>query len=68
MRRECANVGTITTTLPDGTRAIVEGVYTYRVDDAGHLAVSAQEIARAAQAIADSVARLAPPPDKGEQH
>ena len=31
---ECANVGTITTTLPDGTRAIVEGVYTYRVDDA----------------------------------
>lgn len=32
---ECANVGTITTTLPDGTRAIVEGVYTYRVDDEG---------------------------------
>jgi len=35
--RECANVGTITTTLPDGTRAIVEGVYTYRVDDAGRI-------------------------------
>jgi steroid delta-isomerase len=34
---ECANVGTITTTLPDGTRAIVEGVYTYRVDDAGRI-------------------------------
>ena len=35
--RECANVGTITTTLPDGTRAIVEGVYTYRVDDRGRI-------------------------------
>ncbi len=34
---ECANVGTITTTLPDGSRAIVEGVYTYRVDDAGKI-------------------------------
>jgi ketosteroid isomerase-like protein len=34
---ECANVGTITTTLPDGTRAIVEGVYTYRVDDTGRV-------------------------------
>lgn len=35
--RECANVGTITTTLPDGTRAIVDGVYTYRVDDSGRI-------------------------------
>ncbi len=35
--RECANVGTITTTLPDGSRAIVEGVYTYRVDDQGRI-------------------------------
>ena len=34
---ECANVGRITTTLPDGTRSIVEGVYTYRVDDAGSI-------------------------------
>ncbi len=34
---ECANVGRITTTLPDGTRAIVEGVYTYRVDDDGRI-------------------------------
>ena len=34
---ECANVGTITTTLPDGTRAIVEGVYTYRVDGDGRI-------------------------------
>jgi steroid Delta-isomerase len=34
---ECANVGTITTTLPDGTRAIVDGVYTYRVDDEGRV-------------------------------
>jgi hypothetical protein len=35
---ECANVGTITTTLGDGSRAIVDGVYTYRLDDAGRLA------------------------------
>jgi len=34
---ECANVGTITTTLPDGSRAIVDGVYTYRVDDEGRI-------------------------------
>ena len=34
---EVANVGTITTTLPDGSRAIVEGVYTYRVDDHGRI-------------------------------
>ncbi len=34
---ECANVGRITTTLPDGNRSIVEGVYTYRVDDDGAL-------------------------------
>ncbi len=34
---ECANVGTITTTLPDGSRAIVDGVYTYRIDDQGRL-------------------------------
>ncbi len=32
---ECANAGTITTTLPDGSRAIVDGVYTYKVDDQG---------------------------------
>ena len=35
---EVANVGTITTTLPDGTRAIVDGVYTYRVDPEGRIA------------------------------
>ncbi|HLF99479.1 MAG TPA: nuclear transport factor 2 family protein [Acidimicrobiia bacterium] len=34
---EVANVGTITTTLPDGSQAAVEGVFTYRVDDAGRL-------------------------------
>lgn len=34
---EVANVGTITTTLPDGARAIVEGVYTYRVNDEGRI-------------------------------
>jgi hypothetical protein len=35
---ECANVGTITTLLPDGSRAIVDGVYTYRVNDEGRVA------------------------------
>ena len=34
---EVANVGTITTTFPDGSRAVVEGVYTYRVDDDGRI-------------------------------
>ena len=34
---EVANVGTITTRLPDGARAIVEGVYTYRVNDEGRI-------------------------------
>ena len=32
---EVANVGTITTTFPDGAEAIVDGVYTYRVNAAG---------------------------------
>jgi steroid delta-isomerase len=35
---EVANVGTITTTLPDGSRSIVDGVFTYRVDAQGRLA------------------------------
>ena len=35
---ECANVGTITTTLPDGTNVAVEGVYTYRAAPDGRLA------------------------------
>jgi len=34
---EVANVGTITTTFPDGNRAVVEGVYTYRVGADGRL-------------------------------
>jgi ketosteroid isomerase-like protein len=34
---ECANVGAITTTFPDGGRSIVQGVYTYRVDSGGDL-------------------------------
>lgn len=34
---EVANVGTITTTLGDGTQAVVEGVYTYRVDGEGRI-------------------------------
>jgi ketosteroid isomerase-like protein len=35
--RECANVGAIITTMPDGTRAVAEGVFVYRVNDAGKL-------------------------------
>lgn len=34
---EVANVGTITTTLPDGSQAAVAGVFTYRVDAEGRL-------------------------------
>lgn len=34
---EVANVGTITTTLADGSQAVVEGVYTYRVDADGRI-------------------------------
>ncbi len=34
---ECANEGTITSTFPDGTAGIVDGVYLYRVDDDGLL-------------------------------
>jgi steroid delta-isomerase len=35
---ECANVGTITTTFADGSRAIVDGVYTYRIGNDGKVA------------------------------
>lgn len=35
---EVANVGRVITTLPDGSRATVEGVFTYRVDDDGRIA------------------------------
>ena len=34
---ECANVGTITIVLPDGTVMLVDGVYCYRVNDQGRL-------------------------------
>ena len=34
---ECANVGTITITMPNGMRARVDGVFVYRVNDAGKL-------------------------------
>ena len=34
---EVANVGTISVTFPDGSRSVVDGVYTYRIDDAGRL-------------------------------
>ncbi len=34
---ECANVGTITSTFPDGSAGIVDGVFTYRVDADGNL-------------------------------
>jgi ketosteroid isomerase-like protein len=35
---ECANVGQIATTLPDGTTSLVQGVYTYRIDAEGRIA------------------------------
>jgi steroid Delta-isomerase len=35
---ECANVYTITTELDGGVRAVIDGVFTYRLDDAGKLA------------------------------
>ncbi len=34
---EVANVGAITTTLPNGTKAVAEGVFVYRVNDRGKL-------------------------------
>jgi len=34
---EVANVGVITTSFPDGSKAIVDGVYTYRVNDDGQI-------------------------------
>ena len=34
---ECANVGTITSTFADGSAAVVDGVYVYRVDHEGRL-------------------------------
>lgn len=34
---EVANVGTITTRMPDGTRAIAEGVFVYKVNDQGKI-------------------------------
>lgn len=36
--KECANVGTITIHLDGGSRAVVDGVYTYRIDDHGRIA------------------------------
>lgn len=33
----CANVGTISTVLEDGTRVDTEGVFVYRVDEAGRI-------------------------------
>lgn len=34
---ECANVGKVTTTLPNGVTAVAEGVFVYRVNDQGKL-------------------------------
>jgi hypothetical protein len=34
---ECVNVGTIFTTLPDGSRLACEGVFHYTVDEEGKL-------------------------------
>lgn len=36
--REVANVGRITTTMADGTVVHTDGVFTYRIDDAGKVA------------------------------
>ena len=36
--KECANVYTITTDLGGGTRAVIDGVFTYLLDDDGKLA------------------------------
>ncbi len=35
---EVANVGTITVTFPGGARSVVDGVYTYRIDDSAKVA------------------------------
>ena len=35
---ECANVGSVTTVLPNGAIMIVNGVFTYRVDASGKVA------------------------------
>jgi len=32
---ECANVGTVNTVMPNGAAMVVNGVFTYRVNDAG---------------------------------
>lgn len=55
---ECANVGTITTTFADGSRAVVDGVFSYRVDDEGSVAAlrAFWEMARL---------RVEPAPDAG---
>jgi ketosteroid isomerase-like protein len=34
---ECANVGSVNTVLPNGAVMIVNGVFTYRVDEAGRV-------------------------------
>lgn len=35
---EVANVGSVVTTFPDGSRAVVDGVFTYRVNRDGRIA------------------------------
>lgn len=34
---ECANIGSITTVLPDGSTVVTHGVFTYRVDTEGRI-------------------------------
>ncbi len=34
---ECANIGRISTTMPDGTVVHTDGIFTYRVDDEGRI-------------------------------
>jgi ketosteroid isomerase-like protein len=52
----CANVGTITTSLEDGTRVDTEGVFVYRVDDAGLITSM-----RAHWELARAMATIQPP-------
>ena len=35
--REAAHLGTLTTTFPNGSKVIVEGIFTYELNDEGKL-------------------------------
>jgi steroid Delta-isomerase len=57
--RECANVGVIRTTLANGYTVATEGVFVYRVDDAGKL-LSLRAIWEFDRAMATARAPAAP--------